>query len=87
MLVLDYEKAAAIVGLSTDQRLAWAKLGRHIFRGRRRGMWKAALNENEVARATDRGGPTFGPRVKKARTAGQRRKSPMKPRIRKYPNV
>jgi hypothetical protein len=53
MQPLDYECAAAAIKLATDDRLLWTKLGQHIYRGRRWGIWKAALNEHEVVRSKE----------------------------------
>ena len=53
MQVLDFEYAAAVVKLSDNQRLKWSSLGQYIFRGRRRGIWKPALSENDVVRAIE----------------------------------
>src|SRR6185436_11172829 len=74
---LDYEKAAAVVKLTPSARLTWSSLGQHIFRGRRWGIWKAALTEHDVIRAIQARADS----VKKISLPPARvRKSPMKPR-------
>ena len=53
MQPLNYEQAAAAIKLTQSDRLLWTSLGQHIYRGRRWGNWKAALNENEVIRSKE----------------------------------
>ena len=53
MQVLAYEHAAAIVKLQPRERLKWHALGQYVYRGRRKGIWKPALTEQDVARAID----------------------------------
>ena len=53
MQALDYEQAAAIVKLTPTRRLRWSMLGQHIYRGRRKGIWKPAMTDHDVRRAQD----------------------------------
>ena len=53
MQPLGYEHAAAVIKLTSSDRLLWSRLGQHIYRGRRWGIWKAALNDREVIRSQE----------------------------------
>jgi hypothetical protein len=53
MRILEFVKAAAIIKLTSDRRLEWLAMGQHVYRGRRKGLWKPALTLPEVKRARE----------------------------------
>lgn len=55
MQKLAHEQAAAIVKLRQSERLKWSALGQYVYRGRRKGVWKAALTEQKLVRVIDDG--------------------------------
>ena len=53
MQAIDDIKAAAAVNLSPSDRIKGSSLGQFVCRGHRKGLWKAALSDRQIAQAKE----------------------------------